>query len=172
MKFSKTLTALATLVATAIADGAAIVDALEQIQSDATALNDTVDSWSGDLLGALPITTKSTSLLIHINKGTETAKHSANLTDLETFNVAVTTLNLVTATNSTLDTIVASKPKFDKLLLSPVILLTLKSQKDASAQLSSAIAEKVPLTFQGAAEQLAAQLDAAFEEALDAYSFF
>ncbi|KAI0126236.1 putative antigenic cell wall galactomannoprotein [Xylariales sp. AK1849] len=172
MKLSLALTTLATLVGTALADGAAIVSALEQISSDTTALNDTVNSWSGDLLGALPITAQSTTLLTDINKATSTAKSSDNLTTIETYNVAITTLALVSDTNSTLDSIIAAKPKFDKLLLSPIILLTLQSEKDASDKLTSAVAEKVPTAFVSAAEAFAAQLDEKFGDALNAYSLF
>lgn len=172
MKLSFHVFALASLAATALAEGAAIVAALDTISDDTVTLNDTVTSWSGDLFGALPITVKSTSLLIDINKGIETADDSEALTDLETFNVAVTVANLINDTNTTLTNFINAKPKFDKLLLSPVIYLTLSSQKDASSKLSAAIAAKVPETFTDAAETLGAQLDASFDVALSAYSLF
>ncbi|KAK9421834.1 putative Antigenic cell wall galactomannoprotein-like protein [Seiridium unicorne] len=172
MNLSYALLSLVSLVGTAIADGAEIVAALDTISADTASLNDTVASWSGDLLGALPITVKSTSLLADINKATDTAEKSDTLSDIDTFTVAVTTADLIKDTNSTLAEIVATKPKFDKLLLSPVIYLTLSSQKDASGKLSAAIADKVPSTFKSAAEALGAQLDAAFDAALDAYSLF
>ncbi|KAH6646539.1 antigenic cell wall galactomannoprotein-like protein [Truncatella angustata] len=170
MRLSYNLLSVASLVGDVLADGAAIATALNTINSDTASLNSTVASWSGDLLGALPITVKSTSLLVNINNATKTADASAALTDLETLNVAIITAGLITDTNSTLRQIVAAKPKFDKLLLGPVIYLTLATQKDASQKLSAAIADKVPKTFKEAAEALGAQLDASFSEALDNYS--
>jgi hypothetical protein len=171
MKSAYSILCLIPFLGTALADGAAITAALNVITSDTATLNETVASWSGDLLGALPITVQSTSLLVDINKGTEVANDSGALNDTETLSIAVTTVDLISDTNSTLAEIVAAKPKFDKLLLGPIIYLTLSSQKDASGKLSAAIAAKVPAAYETVAEALGAQLDAAFDEALAAYSF-
>ncbi|KAF2998351.1 hypothetical protein G7054_g2645 [Neopestalotiopsis clavispora] len=172
MKLSLSVLALVPLIGTCLADGAAIAEALGVISDDTTALNQTVASWPGDLLGALPITIQSTTLLTDINKATGIAEDSAALNDTETLSIAVTTATLITDTNSTLTQIIAAKPKFDKLLLSPVIYLTLSSQKDASGKLVSAIAEKVPTAYQTVANALGAQLAASFDVALDAYALF
>ncbi|ETS72977.1 hypothetical protein PFICI_15369 [Pestalotiopsis fici W106-1] len=171
MRLSPSLLGLVSLVGTCVADGAAIAAALGVISADTISLNQTVASWPGDILGALPITVQSTTLLIDINKATGIAEDSAALNDTETLAIAVTTADLITDTNSTLTEIIAAKPKFDKLLLSPIIYLTLSSQKDASGKLSSAIAEKVPEAYQTVADALGAELAASFDVALDAYSF-
>lgn len=170
MRFPYAILGLASIAGCVLADGAAIVEALEIISDDTVLLNNTVTSWTGEILGTLPIITESASLLIDINNGTQTAEYSAALTDTETFDVAITVAGLITATNTTLTNIINTKPKFDKLLLSPVIYLTLASQKDASNKLSAAIAKKVPATFTDAAEQLGATLSASFDVALKAYS--
>lgn len=171
MRASLALLCVTSLVGTTLADLASIVASLSTISTDTVSLNETVASWSGDLLGALPITVKSTSLLIDINNATAVADDSDVLSDVDTFTVAVTVAGLITATNSTLTQIIAAKPKFDKLLLSPIIYLTLASQKDASGKLSDAIAAKVSATFQDAAKALGEELAESFDVALDAYSF-
>lgn len=139
MKLSRDFLAFLPLIGTCFADGASISAALGVISADTTTLNKTVASWPGDLLGALPITIQSTTVLTDINKATSIAQDSAALNDTETLAIAVTTADLITDTNSTLTEIIAAKPKFDKLLLGPIIYLTLASEKDASGKLSAAI---------------------------------
>lgn len=120
------LVAIGCLASTAVADGASIVAALSKI-ADATAqLNNSVISWDGSLLGTLPIIADSTALLVDINSATWTAEQSANLTDLEALGVGEATLSLASDVSTTLATIEATKPKFQKLFLAPVILLNLE----------------------------------------------
>lgn len=170
MKLSLVLATVATLVGNVVADGASIVSALDIISSEASTVESTLSSWPGDFLGALPITEQSAELLIGILNATAVAKASANLTDTETISVATATINLVTGTNSTVTAIIDAKPKFDHLLLSPVIYLSLQTLKAASDQLSAAITEKLPTVYQAVAEALSAELDDSFDTALDAYS--
>lgn len=124
--FISVLVAIGCLASNVIADGASIVAALDKI-SDATAqLNNSVISWDGSLLGTLPIIADSTALLADINSATKTAEQSANLTDLEALGVGLATLSLASDVNTTLATIEAAKPKFQRLLLAPLILLNLE----------------------------------------------
>lgn len=169
MLASKILPSLLFGATTVLADGQAIVNAIAAVSNATLSLQSTVGNWNGDLLGAIPIIAKSTSLLTAIKQGTSTAEDSAALSDLEAISVGVSTLNLVTTVNSTLDTIVGAKPQFDRLLLSPVTLLNLELEKSASADFSGAIVGKLPATFTTTGQQLAAQIDAAFEEAIDVY---
>lgn len=153
-----------------LADGAAIASAISAIQNATIALNDTVAAWEGGILGALPIIAESTSLLSTINKGAATAKQSANLSDIEAFTVGVDTITLVNDVNSSLTTIIAAKPRFDRTLLSGIVLLNLEQEKSASADFSNAIVSKLPVTFVSTGEILAGQIAAAFAEAIDVYS--
>lgn len=170
MLFTKVLAPVAFLATAVLADGAAIVDALNAIAADTAALNNTVIEWKSDLLGSLPIIAKSTSLLATINKGTKTAEDSAPLELLETLGVAQATQALVADVNTTLTTIISRKSDFDHLLLSPVVLLNLELEKKASADFSDAVTAKVPADVQSIAEQLAAQINDAFVEAIDVYN--
>lgn len=104
--------------------------------------------WSGSLLTSFPIVTLSAKLLIDINTGTWVASSSANLTLIETITIATATQNLVAVVEGTLDTIVSAKPKFDKLLFSPLILLNLVEEKSATDKFSTKIIEKIPAAFQ------------------------
>lgn len=169
MLATKVLSAAALLVTTVLADGDAIVDALGTIASDTAELNNTVLDWDGGLLGTLPIITKSTALLSGINKATKTAKSSEELSLIEAVSVALATQDLIQDVNVTLATIVDAKPKFDHLLLSPVILLNLGLEKGATDKFSAAVKSKLPEEVADAADQLAAQIDEAFDDAIDAY---
>ncbi|PSR75536.1 antigenic cell wall galactomanno protein-like protein, partial [Coniella lustricola] len=156
-----------TLTATTVlGDGAAIVAAITAIQNSTIALTDTVASWNGGILSAIPIIVESTSLLSTINAGTSTAQQSANLTALEAFTVGVDVYELVTYVNASLTTIVAAKPDFDKDLLTGIVLLNLEQQKSASADFSGAIVSKLPADLVTTGQALAAEIAAAFADAI------
>ncbi|KAH8647204.1 hydrophobic surface binding protein A-domain-containing protein [Xylariales sp. PMI_506] len=170
MKLSLVLATATSLVGTAFADGAAIVSALGVIATESSALTTTVSSWSGDFFGVLPITAQSAELLGGILNATAVAQASANLTDAETISVATATIGLVSSTNLTLSALVDAKHKFDSLLLTPIIYLTLLTEKSAADQLSAAITAKVPALYQSVATVLAGELDDNFNTALAAFS--
>lgn len=171
MRFTAILVPLG-LCATVLADGQAIVDSIGVISSITGELNSAVSSWKGDLLGALPIVGKSTELLKDINNGTKIAKASQPLSALEAITIAGAIQNLQKNVNTTLTTIIRSKQKFDKLLLSPIILLNLDLEKDGSDRLGAAIKAKVPENLQAIAQGLQDTLDAYFDTAIDAYKLF
>lgn len=159
------------LTSSVLASGASIVDALGVVSAITTELNTAVTSWKGDLLGALPIVVKSTELLKDINNATKTAKASEPLEALEAIGVAQAILDLSSKVNTTLSTIIDSKPKFDKRLLSPVILLNLDLEKDASDKLGAALKGKVPVDLQEVAQNLQDTLDGYFDTAIGAYKW-
>lgn len=128
---------LILLASTVLADGAAIVAALGQITNDTLELNSTVSSWKGDLLGVVPIVAISTKLLDDINSGTQTAQASANLTLAELLEIVGPTNTLVRDVQSTLETIIAAKQKYAKLLLAPVIKIDLELEKSATDKFSA-----------------------------------
>lgn len=163
--------ALSFLLTTVLADGAAIVSSLETITAATISLNTTIAKWPGTLLTAFPIITESTTLLKDIKSATSVAEASTPLSDLEAFNVAIATLALSSDVNSTLETIIAKKRKFDRLLLGPIILLNLKLEKDATEEFGAAVVEKVPEGLKGAAETLVAGISDSFEKAIDVYDF-
>ena len=55
-------------------------------------------------------------------------------------------------------------------MVSPVILLNLKEEKEATDRFGAAVVEKVPVDLQATAQALLAPIDDAFEAAIAAYS--
>ncbi|KAI3391314.1 hypothetical protein diail_7602 [Diaporthe ilicicola] len=170
MLVTKFLPVVALGVGGVLADGTSIVNAITAIQNATNQLTTTVSDYNGNILGALPIILESTSLLSTIKKGTQTAEQSAPLADLEAVTVGLATITLVGNVNASLDAIVDAKPKFDRNLLTPVVLLNLEQQKSASSDFSDAVVAKLPATFVSTGQQLAAQINEAFSEAISIYS--
>ncbi|GJC80595.1 hypothetical protein ColLi_03433 [Colletotrichum liriopes] len=162
---------LLCLFATSVlADGAAIVAAMDKIAVQNTELGDTVASWDGGLFGTLPIIVDSTKLLVKIKEATGVAEDSAPLNAIEAITVAQSTQKLAGGVETTLSSVVDAKSKFDRLLLSPIILLNLKQEKSATDKFSAAVVEKVPEALKGAAETLIGRIEAAFNDAIATYS--
>jgi hypothetical protein len=177
MHLHVTFLPLALLISKALADGAAIVAAMTTISDATIALNNTVASFPSnplaDLLDVGPLLTDSITLLNDINAATHTAQSSANLTVLEAISVAQSTLSLASTVESTLNTIIAAKSKFDKLLVvSPVILLNLKEEKAATDKFGTAVTSKVPAALQATASSLLTPIDDAFTNAIGIYESF
>ncbi|KAH8746216.1 hydrophobic surface binding protein A-domain-containing protein [Diaporthe sp. PMI_573] len=170
MLVARFIPALVFGVGSVLADGAAIASAISAIQNATDELTTTVSNYNGNLLGSLPIIVQSTSLLSTIKKGTKTAEESAALADLEALTVGLATITLVGKVNASLDAIVDAKPKFDRNLLTPVVLLNLEQQRSASSDFSDAVVSKLPAAFVSTGQQLAAQISAAFSEAISVYS--
>jgi Hydrophobic surface binding protein A len=177
IKMHISLLPISLLVARALADGAAIVAAMTTIGNATVKLNSTVSSFPDnpllDLLDVGGLLTDSISLLNDINAATHIAQASANLTLLEAISVAQSTISLASMVESTLTNIVNSKPKFDKLVVvSPVILLNLKSEKGATDSFGAAVVAKVPAALQATAQNLLAPIDDAFNSAIATYGEF
>ena len=164
------------LATTVLADGAAIIAAMTTISDATIKLNTTVADFAGGLIGlaeTVPLLIESTTLLKDINDGTKVASSSANLTLAETIAVAGATSDLVKVVQSSLQTIIDTKPKFDHLLvISPVILINLEQQKSATDKFSAAVISKVPEALQIVAQGLIAPVDTAFDNAIAQYKKF
>lgn len=156
-------------IGAALADGAAIVGALIEVNDATVGLGEKVGSWKGDILGTLPIVAESTSLLIEVKKGTKTAEESEALDVSQALQVATATYHLVRSVNTTMTNLIDAKPKFDKLLMSPIIFINLGLQRKATTEMSEAIISKVPAGLQAIAQDLVAPIDASFELAIDTF---
>lgn len=163
---------LAALASGALASGDTIEAAIHTIDESTLALNEDVAQWNGKLLGVLPIVKDSTSLLTDINDGKKAATDSEPLDFGETIQVAGATIQLATDVNTTLEAVIQAKPKFDKLHLSPIILVNLKLQQHSTDKFSNAVVEKVPQELQETAKQLVAGIADSFDKAIDAYALF
>jgi hypothetical protein len=161
---------LVALAGCAFASGDTISTAIDNIFNATLALNKTIATWPQTLLGTIPITTKSTLLLTAIHNGTLVARESEPLSLEETLQVAKATSELSNDVSLTLETVIAAKPKFDKLMVSPVILLNLELQRALSADFSEAVIAKVPENLQGNAKALVQGIDDSFAKAIKKYS--
>lgn len=147
LKMQLQLLTLAFLSTTVLADGASILAAITTIQNATIALNTTVSSFHGGLSSLseiIPLLTASTALLTDINDGTRVASSSSNLTTVEAIGIAGATQSLGTAVNTTLANVIRTKPKFDELfVVSPVVLLNLKLEMEATDRFGDAVVGKV-----------------------------
>ncbi|PVH73666.1 hypothetical protein DL98DRAFT_606930 [Cadophora sp. DSE1049] len=164
----------AVLLATSVAaSGATIAAALQDVTAKAVKLNTTVASWKGDAFGLIPILSASTDLTDSLKKGASVAKASEPLSQEEAFTIVEPAQTLVEDTKSVLNTIVAAKPKFDKLFIaSPLVLQILKDDRAAAKNLTQAVTEKVPAELQEVATSITAPIDPAFAAAIKKYSTF
>ncbi|KAK3192309.1 hypothetical protein K4F52_001522 [Lecanicillium sp. MT-2017a] len=165
---------LITFAASALAGAAEIQASLETIAEQTVKLNETVaaypDGVIGGLINLVPITTQSFKLQKEIEKGTEVAKASEPLTFDEALNIAGYTGQLANDVDSTLKTLIAAKPKFDKfLIVSPILRGVLKKQRSATKEFSEAVVEKIPEELASIAELLIKQIDDNFAAAIAAY---
>ncbi|KAK0113503.1 hypothetical protein ONS96_014366 [Cadophora gregata f. sp. sojae] len=177
MRLTQILLPITFLVSHVAADGASISAAIDNIGAAAGKLNETVaDFPNNPILGLTDIgdlLVNSVGVLKTINEGTKVAEASAQLTTLEAFGLAGKIQSLSSSVTSTLDTTVAAKKKFDKLLIvSPIVLLNLKQQKSATVEFGDAVTAKVPAELQEIAKNLQAPILAAFDKAIDAYNPF
>lgn len=172
MKLLSSFLLLASILTPVLADGASVLTAISKISNDTIALNSTLGPWTGNPFTVIDIVIKSTSLLTSINEGTDTATASANLTLLEAIGIAQAVLKLNVVVISSLSTVEAKKPYFQKLLLQPVILLNLILQRDATDRFSAALVAKVPVALQAFAASLTVPIDNKFTEAIAAYEDF
>lgn len=164
MKLSVLFTAATAFAATAIPG------AIQTIAKDTVTLNETVAEWRGLPLHLIPIIAKSTHLLDDIKKGTKTAKASDPLTTDEALGVAQDTVDLATTVHETIDTIIATKHKFDfYIIASPILKKMLKDQKAATVTFSNAVVAKVPEELQPIAKELIDPIYADFDRAIAAY---
>ncbi|KAA8642018.1 hypothetical protein EYZ11_003946 [Aspergillus tanneri] len=152
----------------------AVVDAVHKIADQMKALNTTVTSYDGGLLGtvtALKIEFKCITLSHDLKNAISTTESSPNFTDTESLSVSTSFLDLQPQIYSTLDNIVSKKPQFDNGLLgigslSFLVKHNLEEEKDLSAKLGSAVAAKLrepyaslaPTINKGIAEKFAAAI--------------
>lgn len=167
---STLLGALALAITPIAADGAAIVESLGTLSASSSDLNNTVAEWSGKLLHSFPIVTKSLGLLKDTKDATEVAEDSEVLTVSETAELAGAMQGLIKDIDDTLTTLGEAKPKFDKLLMGPVILIDLKLQKKETDKLSAAVIEKVPEALQDVAKGMVEEVSGLFDKAIEEFA--
>ncbi|GIJ92576.1 hypothetical protein Asppvi_001854 [Aspergillus pseudoviridinutans] len=174
-------TALASAIPTATIvkrDAPAVVDAVNAIASQMVVLNNTVTSYAGGIQGtltALKIEVESVKLSCDLRDAISTTQDAANFTNAESLTVAQAFISLEPQIFSTLNNIVAKKPKFDTGLLGIgslafLVKSNLQQQKDLSAQLGDAVVAKLAPLYAQVAPVINKQIADAFDKAIAAYS--
>jgi len=172
MKFTTVVAPLALLAGSAVATTESIVQGVTVVDLSTLKLKNYIDTWTGNLLGALPIVAESTSLLANINRGEKAAKASEEVDIYGALAIAEITTKLQGSVNGTMRSLIDAKPKFKKLGQGPIILLNLKLQKSATEDMSAAIVEKVPDYLRELAAGLTEPILADFDLALDEFALF
>ena len=168
MKFTHVLLSL-VFPALALADGPAIVTALNNINSAAQALGDAVREQS--VLSLLPISIDSLKLLDVTKQGTKTADQSAPLSVDETVTLLAPVTTLSQTVNQTITSLIDAKSRFqDLLVVDPIIYQTLLAQKDASTDFSNAVVAKVPTALQPFSETLTQPIIDSINQGIAAYA--
>jgi len=175
MRFALLPLGVSLLAAQVLADGASILAAMATISNATVALNNTINGFPSNpeiAIGDIaPLLVDSVNLLDDINSGTTVATQSGNLTLSDTIQVAQATQSLVTVVSTTLSNVMRTKAAFDKLkVISPVILVNLKLEKEATDRFGTAVVAKVPFAFQATARSLLSPIDAAFNTTIAFYS--
>lgn len=158
-----------TLAATTTSTPPSIVDALTTVNRTTTKLGSAVTSWHGTLLGTVPILAESTALLVQVKQGADAAEASAPLDVPGALAVATAAGALVNSVNATLAAIVDAKPRFERLLLAPLIAVDLGLQRRATAEMSEKVIAKVPEALRELARGLVKPIDESFGVAVEAY---
>ncbi|KAM4062715.1 hydrophobic surface binding protein A domain-containing protein [Hirsutella rhossiliensis] len=164
-----TLLSAFALAGSTLADEKAIAGAISSARTQADALSNIILSWRGNPLGVLPISVQAALLYRELLEGTRVAYASEPLTMNESAQIGKATQDLAARVNVTLETLVAAKPKFDHLLLRPVIHLDLELHKDAANTFGASVAAKIPGDLQAVAKGFIQGIDYKFDEAIDAY---
>jgi hypothetical protein len=182
MHVSYLLSALAT---TALAfpsivkrDADSIVASISTISADVSTLNSTLNTYTlgnpQNSVTQVTIQTQTDDLGKAIQAGTNAAKASAVLDSNGSGKVASAVLNLQPKITSLLNNIEAKKPVFDQgvggVSASPLVLESLKKQKQLSAEFGAAVAEKLTGPFAALAPTVNGQIQAAFDKAIAKYS--
>ncbi|KAH8671485.1 hydrophobic surface binding protein A-domain-containing protein [Xylariales sp. PMI_506] len=169
MRLSFALALAASFVGTSLGTGADIVSALDTLLTESTTFQSALSSWTGNILGAIPLAEQTTEVYKSIVNATSVATASANLTAIEALTVTAATTKLVLSTNATLTALINAKSQFDSVKMSTLLYLTLDIEKAASDKLSAAISSKLPTLYQAAALVLTDTLNTNFETALTAF---
>lgn len=147
-----------------------IVNSIEDIQKLTIEMASVVQKWNGDIVGALPITEASDSLIKAIEDGAETAKKSQKMKIRAALKVKKATKKLLKDTESSLGTITSSKARFDNAGLTSIMVSRLQETKTAADTLIGAIVDKLPKAGKRVGRKLGKKIAAAFDSAIAEFS--
>lgn len=168
--------ALASASPLAKRDGPSIVQAVGYVDSNITAVNNTLNTFNkpNDSITALKIQTQTTELTKSVGNAASVANASAPLSEAESSDVAFAVLSLQPHINSLLDNVVAHKPQFDTAIFgssaSPLVVMDLQDAKKAADDFGAALTPKLSGVYQQVAPVVVKQIDDKFDEAISKFS--
>lgn len=178
--FVSLLASLATLAKATPSrrDATSINASLDKITQSLVALNNTLNTFNGGLVGtfvALQIQNQALGLERDIDAAAGTASQSAPLSDTESASVAFAITALTRNIYDVLDNIVRKKPQFDRAILgigsaSGLVKYDLQNLQSATDKFGAALTEKFVPAVKNLAPLLISAIDHHFEEALKVYS--
>ncbi|KZZ94306.1 Cell wall galactomannoprotein [Moelleriella libera RCEF 2490] len=159
-------------------DATSINASLDKITQSLVALNNTLNTFNGGLVGtfvALQIQNQALGLERDIDAAAGTASQSAPLSDTESASVAFAITALTRNIYDVLDNIVRKKPQFDRAILgigsaSGLVRSDLQNLQSATDKFGAALTEKFVPAVKNLAPLLISAIDHHFEEALKVYS--
>ena len=168
--------ALASASPLAKRDGPSIVQAVGYVDSNITAVNNTLNTFNKpkDSITAFKIQIQTSELTKSVENAASVANMSAPLSDNESYNVALAVLTLQPHINSLLDNVVAHKPQFDTALFgfsaSPLVKKDLQDAKKAADDFGAALTPKLSGVYGTVAPVIVKQIDDKFDEAIAKFS--
>lgn len=169
MLYQRLLLALTLGVRSTYADVQSIVTAIDAIAESATILESTVLAWSGKFFDAFALDIQNHIMYKLIKNDTVTARAEDDLTYGDALAVKTSSEQMVANINSTLDTFIDYRPKFDKAMLCPRMLMYLSQQKKAAAAFADAVVTISPGFGKVIADVLGRQVDDPYGKAVDVY---
>ncbi|KAF7198279.1 hypothetical protein HII31_00018, partial [Pseudocercospora fuligena] len=157
-------------------DAASITQAIGYIQSNITAVNMTLNTFTKpkDSITAFKIQIQTEALTKSVQNAGNVSSASAPLSDSESFTVASAVLNLQPKINSLLDNVENHKPQFDTAIFgfsaSPIVKKDLQDAQKASNDFGNALTPKLSGAYQQAAPIVIKQINDKFNEAIAKFS--
>ena len=152
------------------ADVETIDNALASVNSATQTLDSAVEAFDGSVTAALGVATDSTNVLTAINNAITSVEGTSDVGILGALPIAGSTTVLIGTVNKTINDLIKQKPLFDSSGTSSVVLAQLQQLSTASATLGNDIKAKLPILTDLLADSLNAQISAAFQRGIAAYS--
>lgn len=149
----------------ALANSAAVVRAIEEIQLSTQRLSVAVVKWDGFILTAFPIGLKSMTVQRNTKRAIFEMLQCEPLDLLEALEVGTVSKSLVGDVESLLRHMANAQPKFKKALLSSFVLGQIKTQQRVSEDLFYEVVRKLPKMARGEGQKLQRKVSTAFEAA-------
>jgi hypothetical protein len=147
-----------------------IVESLRAIDLAVTNLNTALLAWNGSVAASWPILATSCKLVTDLKARTQTARLGPHQTVEEAQTCVDEALKLTGSLEMVIGSTIARRDDASSILIRPVVLHLLKMLRDAAADFSRVVVDKMPLEMEALMETVMAVVDEVFELGIRAYS--